>query len=102
MKYQKENRKEFFAYIDKLTDEDKYTECIDALESISIGERDYKVCYQLARAYQNFAVIGDDDKGTPNFLSLIHILKEQEPRRTSPNTFHQIRGALQRTPCLPA
>lgn len=75
MKYQRENRKEFFAYIDKLTDEDKYTECIDALESISIGERDYKVCYQLARAYQNFAVIGDDDKGTPNFIGDKMLLK---------------------------
>lgn len=75
MKYQKENREEFFAYIDKLTDEDKYTECIKALESISIGERDYKVCYQLARAYQNFAVIGDDDKGTPNFIGDKMLLK---------------------------
>lgn len=75
MKYQKENKEEFFAYIDKLTDEDKYTECIKALESIPIEERDYKVCYQLARAYQNFAVIGDDDKGTPNFIEDKVLLK---------------------------
>ena len=57
MKYKKENREEFFEYIDKLTDEDKYTECLKALESIPIEERDYKV-------YQNFVIVGNDDRFT--------------------------------------
>lgn len=64
MKYKKENREEFFEYIDKLTDEDKYTECLKALESIPIEERDYKVYYQIARAYQNFVIVGNDDRFT--------------------------------------
>ena len=75
MKYQKENRKEFFAYIEKLTDEDKYTECITALERIPMEERDYEVWYQLARAYQNFAIVGNDDKGTPSFIGDKYLLK---------------------------
>ena len=75
MKYQKENRKEFFAYIEKLTDEDKYTECMTALESIPMEERDYEVWYQLARAYQNFAIVGNDDKGTPSFIGDKFLLK---------------------------
>ena len=75
MKYQKENRKEFFAYIEKVTDEDKYTECITALESIPMEERDYQVWYQLARAYQNFAIVGNDDKGTPSFIGDKFLLK---------------------------
>ena len=75
MKYQKENRKEFFAYIEKLTDEDKYTECITALESIPMEERDYQVWYQLARTYQNFAIVGNDDKGTPSFIGDKFLLK---------------------------
>ena len=75
MKYQKENRKEFFEYIEKLTDEDKYTECITALESIPMEERDYEVWYQLARAYQNFAIVGNDDKGTPSFIGDKFLLK---------------------------
>ena len=75
MKYQKENRKEFFAYIEKLTDEDQYTECITALESIPMEERDYAVWYQLARAYQNFAIVGNDDKGTPSFIGDKFLLK---------------------------
>lgn len=75
MKYQKENRKEFFAYIEKLIDEDKYTECITALENIPMEERDYKVWYQFARTYQNFAIVGNDDKGTPSFIGDKYLLK---------------------------
>ena len=62
--YNKENREEFFAKIDELTEKDKHTECINALESIPAEERDYEITYQLARALQNFAIVGDDDKGT--------------------------------------
>ena len=75
MKYQKENRKEFLAYIEKLTDEDKFTECMTALESIPMEERDYQVWYQLARTYQNFAIVGNDDKGTPSFIGDKFLLK---------------------------
>ena len=75
MKWNSENRKEFFAYIEKLTDEDAYTECMTALESIPMEERDYQVWYQLARAYQNFAIIGNDDQGTPSFIGDKYLLK---------------------------
>ena len=75
MNWNLENRKEFFAYIEKLTDEDQYTECITALESIPMEERDYEVWYQLARAYQNFTIVGNDDKGTPSFIGDKYLLK---------------------------
>lgn len=75
MKWNSENREEFFTYIEKLTDEDTYTECMTALESIPMEERDYQVWYQLARAYQNFAIIGNDDKGTPSFIGDKFLLK---------------------------
>ena len=75
MKYQKENRKEFLAYIEKLRDEDKYIECITALESILMEEWDYEVWYQLARTYQYFAIFGNDDKGTPSFIGDKFLLK---------------------------
>ena len=75
MKWNLENRKEFFAYIEKLIDEDKYTECITALENIPMEERDYKVWYQIARTYQNFAIVGNDDKGTPSFIGDKFLLK---------------------------
>ncbi|WP_313970075.1 DUF695 domain-containing protein [uncultured Streptococcus sp.] len=75
MKWNSENRKEFFVYIEKLIDEDKYTECMTALESIPMEERDYKVWYQLARTYQNFAIVGNDDQGTPSFIGDKFLLK---------------------------
>ena len=75
MKWNSENRKEFFAYIEKLIDEDTYTECMTALESIPMEERDYQVWYQFARAYQNFAIVGNDDKGTPSFIGDKFLLK---------------------------
>ena len=75
MKWNSENREEFFAYIEKLIDEDKYTECMTALESIPMEERDYKVWYQLARTYQNFAIVGNDDKGTLSFIGDKFLLK---------------------------
>ena len=75
MKWNSENREEFFAYIEKLIDEDKYTECITALENIPMEERDYQVWYQLARTYQNFAIVGNDDKGTPSFIGDKFLLK---------------------------
>ena len=75
MKWSSENREEFFAYIEKLTDEDTYTECMTALESISMEDRDYAVWYQLARTYQNFAIVGNDDKGTPSFIGDKFLLK---------------------------
>ena len=36
--YNKENREEFFAKIEELTEKDKHTECINALESIPAEE----------------------------------------------------------------
>ena len=75
MKWNSENREEFFAYIEKLTDEDTYTECMTALESIPMEERDYEVWYQIARTYQNFAIVGNDDKGTPSFIGDKFLLK---------------------------
>lgn len=76
--YNKENREEFFKKIGELTEQDKYTECINALENISAEERDYKICYTLARAYQNFAIIGDDDKGTEYKIGDEALLKSLE------------------------
>lgn len=75
MKWNLENRKEFFAYIEKLIDEDKYTECITALENIPMENRDYEVWYQIARTYQNFTIVGNDDKGTPSFIGDKFLLK---------------------------
>lgn len=76
--YKPENKEEFFAEIDRLTDVNRFTECIHALERIPKEERDYRICYQLARAYQNFAIVGDDEKGTSSFIGDKWLLKSIE------------------------
>ena len=76
--YNKENREEFFAKIDELTEKDKHTECINALESIPAEERDYEITYQLARALQNFALVGDDGKRTDYNIRYEFLLKSLE------------------------
>ena len=76
--YNKENREEFFAKIEELVEKDKHTECINALESIPAEERNYEISYQLARALQNFAIVGDDDKGTEYEIGEEVLLKSLE------------------------
>ena len=76
--YNKENRKEFFAKIDELREKDKHTECINALKSIPAEERDYEISYQLARALQNFALVGDDGMRTEYVIGYGVLLKSLE------------------------
>ena len=76
--YTKENREEFFAKIEELVEKGKHTECINALERIPAEERDYEITYQLARALQNFAIVGDDDKGTEYEIGEEVLLKSLE------------------------
>ena len=76
--YNKENRAEFFAKIEELVEKDKHTECINALECIPAEERDYEITYNLARALQNFAIVGDDDKGTEYEIGEEVLLKSLE------------------------
>ena len=76
--YNKENREKFFAKIEELIEKDKHTECINALESIPVEERDYEITYQLARSLQNFALVGDDGKRTDYNVGYEFLLKSLE------------------------
>ncbi len=63
--YTPENAEEFFAQIEQWNDEDEYTRCIQALNAIPEDWRNYRTAYALARALENYAIIGDHDEGTP-------------------------------------
>ena len=65
--YTPENTEEFFAQIKQWNDEDEYTRCIQALNAVPEDWRDYRFAYALARALENYAIIGDHDEGTPNY-----------------------------------
>ena len=65
--YTPQNVEEFFAQIEQWNDEDEYTRCIQALNAIPEDWRNYRTAYAMARALENYAIIGDHDEGTPNY-----------------------------------
>ena len=65
--YTQQNAEAFFAQLEQWNDEDEYTRCIQALNAIPENWRNYRTAYALARALENYAIIGDHDEGTPNY-----------------------------------
>ena len=65
--YTPQNEEAFFAQLEQWNDEDEYTRCIQALNAIPEDWRNYRTAYALARALENYAIIGDHDEGTPNY-----------------------------------
>ncbi|WP_195259893.1 immunity protein Imm33 domain-containing protein [Anaerotruncus colihominis] len=65
--YTPQNEEAFFAQLEQWNDEDKYTRCIQALNAIPEDWRKYRIAYAMARALENYAIIGDHDEGTPNY-----------------------------------
>ena len=65
--YTPQNEEEFFQQLEQWNDEDEYTHCIQALNAIPEDWRNYRTAYALARALENYAIIGDHDEGTPRY-----------------------------------
>ena len=65
--YTPQNEEEFFQQLEQWNDEDEYTRCIQALNATPEDWRNYRTAYALARALENYAIIGDHDEGTPNY-----------------------------------
>ncbi|WP_274952505.1 immunity protein Imm33 domain-containing protein [Angelakisella massiliensis] len=65
--YTPQNEEDFFAQIEQWNDEDEYTRCIQALNTIPEDWRDYRIAYAMARALENYAILGDHQEGTPNY-----------------------------------
>lgn len=65
--YDPEDPEPFYEQISKWNNDDEYSRCIAVLETIPEDQRDYRACYAMARALQNYAVIGDHDEGTPGY-----------------------------------
>lgn len=58
--YIKENKEEFLAQIEKWNDMEKFSKCIKALEDIPEAEQDYDMVMLQVRAYENYAILGDN------------------------------------------
>ncbi len=65
--YTPQNEEEFFQQLEQWNDEDEYTRCIQALNGIPEDWRNYRIAYAMARALENYAIIGDHDEGTPKY-----------------------------------
>lgn len=65
--YKPENADAFYKQIEQWNDEDEYTLSIKALETISPDLWDYRAAYAMARALENYAIIGDHNEGTPTY-----------------------------------
>lgn len=61
--YRPEMAEAFHARIQKWNDDDEYTRCIRALDGVPTQYRDYRHAYALARALENYAVLGDGQYG---------------------------------------
>ena len=65
--YTKQNAEAFYEQLEQWNDEDEYTRCIQALNTVPEDWRDYRIAYAMARALENYAIIGDHDEGTPRY-----------------------------------
>ena len=65
--YTPQNEEEFFQQLEQWNDEDEYTRCIQALNAIPEDWRNYRIVYAMARALENYAILGDHQEGTPNY-----------------------------------
>ncbi len=65
--YTPQNEEEFFAQIEQWNDEDEYTRCIQALNAIPENWRNYRTAYAMARALENYAILGDHNEEPPYY-----------------------------------
>ncbi len=65
--YTPQNAEAFFRQLEQWNDEDEYTRCVQALNAIPADWRNYRTAYALARALENYAIIGDHGEGTPTY-----------------------------------
>ena len=65
--YTNQNAEAFYEQLEQWNDEDEYTRCIQALNTVPEDLRDYRIAYAMARALENYAIIGDHDEGTPRY-----------------------------------
>ena len=65
--YTPENAEDFFRQLEQWNDEDEFTRCIQALNTIPEDWRNYRIAYAMARALENYAVLGDHQQEPPYY-----------------------------------
>ena len=65
--YTPENAEAFYQQLEQWNDDDEFTRCVQAMNIIPEEWWDYRLSYALARALENYAILGDHQEGTPNY-----------------------------------
>ena len=65
--YTPQNEEEFFQQLEQWNDEDEFLRCIQALNTVPEDWHSYRIAYAMARALENYAILGDHNEGTPNY-----------------------------------
>ena len=65
--YTPENAEAFYQQLEQWNDDDEFTHCVQAMNIIPEEWWDYRLSYALARALENYAILGDHQEGTPNY-----------------------------------
>ncbi|MDY4167542.1 MAG: suppressor of fused domain protein [Fournierella sp.] len=65
--YAPQNEEEFFQQLEQWNDEDEYARCIQALNTIPKDWRNYRIVYAMARALENYAILGDHQEEPPYY-----------------------------------
>ena len=65
--YTPQNEEAFFQQLEQWNDEDEFTRCIQALNAIPKDWHSYRTAYALARALENYAVLGDHQEEPPYY-----------------------------------
>ena len=76
--YTPQNEEEFFQQLEQWNDEDEYTRCIQALNAIPEDWRNYRIVYAMARALENYAVLGDHHEEPPYYKAEKALLRAIE------------------------
>ena len=76
--YTPQNEEAFFQQLEQWNDEDEYTRCIQALNAIPEDLRNYRIVYAMARALENYAVLGDHQEEPPYYKAEKALLRAIE------------------------
>ena len=76
--YTPENAEDFFAQIEQWNNEDAFLRCIQALNAIPEDQRNYRTAYAMARALENYAVLGDHQEELPYYKAEKALLRAIE------------------------
>ena len=76
--YTPQNEEEFFQQLEQWNDEDEHTRCIQALNAIPEEWRNYRIVYAMARALENYAVLGDHHEEPPYYKAEKALLRAIE------------------------